>query len=51
MVGRYVMGRGLFEEKDGIDEEACLKMYDNNYDFTGSYLKRFARRSVIPMST
>lgn len=43
MIGRYVMGRGLFEEKDGIDEEACLKMYDNNYDFYRIVLETFCK--------
>lgn len=27
------MGNRLFKDNDGIDEDACLKMYDGNYDF------------------
>ena len=27
------MGNRLFKDNDGIDEDACLKMYDGSYDF------------------
>ncbi len=34
------MGR-LFTDEDGFDEDACLAMYDNNYDFYKLVLETF----------
>ncbi len=33
----------LFEENDGIDEEGCLPVYDNSYDFYKMVLQTFAK--------
>ena len=37
------MGNGLFREDDGIDEETCLSMYDNSYDFYKLVLDTFCK--------
>ena len=37
------MENSLFRENDGIDEEACLKMYDNSYDFYRLVLDTFCK--------
>ncbi len=33
----------LFEENDGMDEEGCLPVYDNSYDFYIMVLQTFAK--------
>lgn len=35
----------IFYEEDNIDEEACLKIYDNSYDFYIAVLNTFVRGS------
>ncbi len=37
------MGKKLFNESDGIDEEGCLPIYDNSYDFYVMVLQTFSR--------
>ncbi len=42
----------LFKENDGIDEEGCLPVYDNSYDFYTMVLKTFAKeieKTVVGM--
>ena len=37
------MGNRLFKDNDGIDEDACLKMYDGNYDFYRTVLEALCK--------
>lgn len=37
---RFCMGR-LFNENDGMDEDTCLMIYDNSYDFYKLVLQTF----------
>ena len=44
----------LFGKEDGIDEESCLLIYDNSYDFYITVLKTFEKeieKTVISMRT
>ena len=37
------MGNRLFKDNDGIDEDACLKMYDGSYDFYRTVLEALCK--------
>ena len=39
------MDKTIFDKNDGIDEELCLSIYDNSYDFYISVLKAFYKES------
>ena len=40
------MAKMLFEENDGFDEEKCLNMYENSYDFYKLVLDSFHKDVV-----
>lgn len=37
------MRNPIFDENDGIDEQECLTIYDNSYDFYAAVLKAFVK--------
>ena len=43
------MGR-LFKDEDGIDENTCLMMYDNSYDFYKLILESFLNDATRALS-
>ncbi len=46
------MKNRLFKDNDGIDEEACLKMYEGSYDFYRVVLDTFCKeisKTIVKM--
>ena len=41
----------IFDKNDGIDEEMCLGIYDNSYDFYVSVLKAFYKETLVSLES
>lgn len=40
----------IFDSNDGLDEEKCLMIYDNSYDFYVSVLKAFYKETLVTVT-